>query len=173
MYKSTSQDSPVTVRKGTLAPQRGCRAGDPAPVPALATGPLKLDQVASESKSGDRVPFLTARLLTCLDFTEVGIRQVQKSENKELRTRNIDRFPDDFMFVIDKREFAAWRSQFVISNADRKGHRYWSLQYPLRKLGDNSSPTYVKVNESFVLNAPSGSWGIFQIQPQRVLIAST
>src|SRR5207253_6674282 len=38
--------------------------------------------------------------------------------------RHTDRFPDDFMFVPDKSEFEAWRSQFVTSKSERKGLRY-------------------------------------------------
>lgn len=31
--------------------------------------------------------------------------------------RNIDRFPEDFMFQLNKEEFENWKSQFVISNS--------------------------------------------------------
>ncbi len=34
--------------------------------------------------------------------------------------RNIQRFPDDFMFQLSKDELENWRSQFVISNPDSK-----------------------------------------------------
>lgn len=34
--------------------------------------------------------------------------------------RNIDRFPEDFMFQLSKREFEDWRSQLVISNPGAK-----------------------------------------------------
>jgi hypothetical protein len=34
------------------------------------------------------------------------------------------RVTNDFMFVLTDSEFAGWRSQIVISNADRKGLRY-------------------------------------------------
>src|SRR4030095_16909616 len=43
---------------------------------------------------------------------------------KQAVRRNIDRFPDDFMFVLNATEFKNWRSQFVTSKADRKGLRY-------------------------------------------------
>ncbi len=33
--------------------------------------------------------------------------------------RNIDRFPEDFMFVLTKEELENWRCQFVTSNADK------------------------------------------------------
>lgn len=39
--------------------------------------------------------------------------------------RNIDRFPEDFMFEMTKEEFEDWRSQFVTSNlSDKMGLRY-------------------------------------------------
>lgn len=43
---------------------------------------------------------------------------------KQAVKRNIARFPEDFMFVLSPREFAEWRSQFVISKSDRMGMRY-------------------------------------------------
>ncbi len=38
--------------------------------------------------------------------------------------RNIKRFPKDFMFQLNKKEFENWRSQFVTSNSDKMGLRY-------------------------------------------------
>ena len=38
--------------------------------------------------------------------------------------RNIDRFPEDFMFEMNKEEFANWWSQVGISNEDKMGLRY-------------------------------------------------
>jgi len=39
--------------------------------------------------------------------------------------RNLERFPDDFMFQLSKKEFENWRSQIVISNPGaKKGLRY-------------------------------------------------
>ena len=43
---------------------------------------------------------------------------------KQAVRRNIDRFPDDFMFVLNPAEFEDWRRQFGTSNADRRGLRY-------------------------------------------------
>ena len=37
--------------------------------------------------------------------------------------RNIERFPEDFCFQLNKTEFEIWRSQFVTSNSDKKGLR--------------------------------------------------
>lgn len=37
--------------------------------------------------------------------------------------RNIDRFPDDFMFQLSKEEFENWRSQIAMSKSDKRGLR--------------------------------------------------
>ena len=49
-------------------------------------------------------------------------------ETKQLKRqvrRNIDRFPEDFMFELSDEEFQEWRSQFGTSNeGDKMGLRY-------------------------------------------------
>jgi len=37
--------------------------------------------------------------------------------------RNFDRFPSDFMFQLSKQETNVWKSQIVISTAEKKGLR--------------------------------------------------
>ena len=46
-----------------------------------------------------------------------------KRLNEQVR-RNIDRFPDDFMFQLTEQEFESLRSQFATSNKQRGGRRY-------------------------------------------------
>jgi hypothetical protein len=48
---------------------------------------------------------------------------------KQAVNRNRDRFPSDFMFVLDKQEFTNWRSQFVISNSDVLGLRHAPMAF--------------------------------------------
>ena len=48
---------------------------------------------------------------------------------KQAVRRNLDRFPEDFMFVLNPTEFKDWRSQFVTSNADRIGLRYSPMAF--------------------------------------------
>lgn len=43
---------------------------------------------------------------------------------KQAVKRNIERFPENFMFQLTKNEFENWRSQFVTSNADKMGLRH-------------------------------------------------
>ena len=48
---------------------------------------------------------------------------VETKRLKEQVRRNIDRFPEDFMFEMTKDELEDWRSQFATSNADKMGLR--------------------------------------------------
>lgn len=43
---------------------------------------------------------------------------------KQAVRRNPERFPEEFMFQLDNQEFEKWRSQVVMSNADKMGLRY-------------------------------------------------
>jgi hypothetical protein len=43
--------------------------------------------------------------------------------------RNIDRFPEDFMFQLNELEFQEWRSQFVTSNSIKMGMRRKPFAY--------------------------------------------
>lgn len=48
---------------------------------------------------------------------------------KQAVRRNMNRFPPDFMFELTKEEFENWRSQFVISNAEKMGLRYKPMAF--------------------------------------------
>ena len=48
---------------------------------------------------------------------------------KQAVRRNIERFPEDFMFELNKQEFEDWRSQFVTSNSDKMGLRYTPMVF--------------------------------------------
>ena len=43
---------------------------------------------------------------------------------KQSVKRKIERFPEDFMFVMNPSEFKNWRSQIVTSNSEKMGLRY-------------------------------------------------
>ena len=43
---------------------------------------------------------------------------------KQSVRRNLQRFPEDFMFEMTKEELENWRSHFVTSNSDKMGLRY-------------------------------------------------
>ena len=48
---------------------------------------------------------------------------------KQTVRRNINRFPDDFMFELSAEEFVNWRSQIVTSNSDKMGLRYAPMAF--------------------------------------------
>ncbi|HEB62683.1 MAG TPA: ORF6N domain-containing protein [Bacteroidetes bacterium] len=48
---------------------------------------------------------------------------VETRRLKEQVRRNIERFPEDFMFEMTKEELKEWRSQFAISNSEVMGMR--------------------------------------------------
>jgi len=49
---------------------------------------------------------------------------IETKRLKEQVRRNIERFPEDFMFELSQNEFVDWRSQFATSNSDKMGLRY-------------------------------------------------
>jgi len=59
-----------------------------------------------------------------LDRDLASLYEVETRVLKQAVRRNIDRFPEDFMFELTKSEFINWRSQFVTSNSDKMGLRY-------------------------------------------------
>jgi hypothetical protein len=59
-----------------------------------------------------------------LDRDLAHLYEVGTKVLKQAVKRKIDRFPADFMFVLNPVEFRDWRSQFVTSKADRIGLRY-------------------------------------------------
>jgi phage regulator Rha-like protein len=59
-----------------------------------------------------------------LDRDLAELYGVETKVLKQTVRRNNKRFPPDFMFEMTTEELQIWRSQFVTSNADRKGLRY-------------------------------------------------
>ena len=59
-----------------------------------------------------------------LDRDLAELYGVKTKALKQAVKRNIERFPDDFMFEMTAEEFNIWRSQFVPSKSDRMGLRY-------------------------------------------------
>lgn len=65
-----------------------------------------------------------------LDRDLAELYDVKTHVLKQSVKRNMDRFPEDFMFVLTKEELKNWRSQFVSSNSpDKMGLRYPSLPF--------------------------------------------
>lgn len=58
-----------------------------------------------------------------LDRDLATLYQIETKRLKEAVKRNIARFPDDFMFILNDIEFQNWRTQFATSKSDRMGLR--------------------------------------------------
>jgi len=63
-----------------------------------------------------------------LDRDLATLYKVETGQLKRAVRRNIDRFPEDFMFELTKKEFKNWRCQFGTSN-DKMGLRYVSMVF--------------------------------------------
>ncbi len=59
-----------------------------------------------------------------LDRDLADLYQVETKRLKEAVRRNLNRFPEDFMFELTKKEFENWRTQIATSNSDKMGLRY-------------------------------------------------
>ena len=59
-----------------------------------------------------------------IDRDLAELYEVETKRLKEAIRRNINRFPKDFMFEMNKKEFANWRTQFATSKEDKVGLRY-------------------------------------------------
>ena len=64
-----------------------------------------------------------------LDRDLAELYQVETRVLKQAVKRNLNRFPNDFMFELTKNEFENWRSQFVTSNSDKMGLRYAPMAF--------------------------------------------
>jgi hypothetical protein len=59
-----------------------------------------------------------------LDVDLAELYQVDTKRLNEQVRRNIERFPEDFMFQLTENEWESLRSQFATSNVGRGGRRY-------------------------------------------------
>jgi hypothetical protein len=64
-----------------------------------------------------------------LDRDLAELYEVRTSILKRAVRRNVERFPEDFMFVLDAKEFENWRCQFGTSNSSRMGLRYAPMAF--------------------------------------------
>jgi len=64
-----------------------------------------------------------------LDRDLAELYEVETGQLKRAVRRNIDRFPDDFMFEMTKQELDNWRSQYGTSNSVKMGLRYRPMAF--------------------------------------------
>jgi hypothetical protein len=68
-----------------------------------------------------------------LDRDLAALYEVETRVFNQAVKRNIERFPEDFMFQLNKKEFENWKSQIVISNSEKMGLR--KLPYAFTEQG--------------------------------------
>lgn len=85
-----------------------------------------------------------------MDRDLAELYQVETKQLKRQVRRNIERFPEDFMFELNKEEFQNWRGQFGTSNADKMGLRYAPMVFTEQGVAMLSSvlnsPVSIRVN---------------------------
>lgn len=64
-----------------------------------------------------------------LDRDLAELYGVQTKVLNQAVKRNKERFPENFCFQINKEEFSNWRSQFVTSNSEKMGLRYFPYAF--------------------------------------------
>ena len=69
----------------------------------------------------ERAIYLIRGQKVMLDRDLAVLYGVETKRLKEQVRRNLDRFPDDFAFVLDPQEFATLRSQFATSKSEARG----------------------------------------------------
>ena len=69
----------------------------------------------------ERAIYLIRGQKVMLDRDLAALYEVETKRLKEQVRRNIDRFPEDFMFLLDPQEFATLRSQIATSKSEARG----------------------------------------------------
>jgi hypothetical protein len=85
-----------------------------------------------------------------LDEDLAGLYGVQTKRLVEQVKRNLERFPDDFMFQLSKEEAVALRSQIATSNPGRGGRRY--AQYVFTEQGVAMLSSVLRSKQAIAVN---------------------
>lgn len=79
---------------------------------------MENQSLLSEETISNKIYFIR-RQKVMLDRDLALLYGIETKRLKEQVKRNISRFPEDFMFELNKKEFENWRSQFATSNSDK------------------------------------------------------
>ncbi|UPZ16770.1 ORF6N domain-containing protein [Flavobacterium humidisoli] len=82
----------------------------------------------SEETISNKIYFIRSQKVM-LDRDLALLYGIETKVLKQSVKRNILRFPEDFMFELNKSEFENWRSQFVTSNSDKIGLRHAPMAF--------------------------------------------
>ncbi len=94
---------------------------------------IKMFTVADEAIVNNTYVIRAQKVMIDRDLAE--LYEVETKRLKEAVRMNISRFPKDFMFQMNKREFDNWRTQFASSNKeDKQGYAMLHSALPSRVL---------------------------------------
>lgn len=82
----------------------------------------------SEETISNKIYFIRGQKVM-LDRDLAFLYGVETKRLKEQVKRNLNRFPEDFMFELSKTEFENWRSQFATSNSEKMSLRYAPMAF--------------------------------------------
>jgi len=83
----------------------------------------------------ERRIFLIRGKKVMLDFHLAELYGVPTKRLNEQVRRNVNRFPEDFMFELTQEESESLRSQIATSKINRGGKRYFPSARPKRQIG--------------------------------------
>lgn len=81
------------------------------------------NSLLSEETISNKIYFIRGQKVM-IDRDLATLYGIETRVLKQAVKRNISRFPEDFMFDLNKTETENWKSQFVISNSEKMGLRY-------------------------------------------------
>jgi len=82
-----------------------------------------MNDLISIEEISSRIYFIRGQKVM-IDRDLAELYGVETAQLKRAVRRNIDRFPLDFMFVLNKKELENWRCQFGTSNSIKMGLRH-------------------------------------------------
>jgi ORF6N domain len=115
----------------------------------MATTKKEISSVITEQFIVNKIYWIREQKVM-LDRDLAELYQVETRVLNQAVKRNIERFPEDFMFQLNEKEFENWISQFVISNSERMGLRKRPFAFTEQGLAMLSSvlnsPVAINVN---------------------------
>ena len=81
-----------------------------------------MDELLVQGEINSKILMLRGKQVM-LDRDLAELYQIETRRLNEQMKRNIDRFPDDFMFQLTEKELENWKSQFATSNREIMGLR--------------------------------------------------
>lgn len=89
---------------------------------------MNSDLILSEETISNTIYYIRNQKVM-LDRDLAKLYGIETKRLKELVKRNLNRFPEDFMFELTKIEFENWRLQIATSNSDKMGLRYAPMAF--------------------------------------------